>query len=141
LEFGGGDDEEYADNSVFKIEFDSGVVAVGDVLYMSLSSGNHSYDEPNIYFDIVLTDNRGNTAMAHINDFGGVANPVTVNIFSPIFSLVSDTREPVLQMINIPTNAFAGIEGEIVSMEWVFVAGDTRQVLYVDDLMVSRLSA
>jgi len=134
LEFGGEDED--GESPVFRAEFASGAVSAGDILYISLSSGNHSSDDSNIYFEIILTDINNNTASKHINDFGGVANPISVNIFSPLASLVSNNREPVLQMVNIPTSEFNGLTGEIVSMEWVFEVGDTRQTLYADDLKV-----
>jgi len=139
LEFGGEEDEESDDESItptFMMEFEAGTVLAGDVLYMSLSSGNHSDNDPNVYFEIVLTDASGNTASRHINDFGGVANPITVNTFSPLASLLTNNREPVLQMVNIPTSAFDGLAGEIVSMKWIFEVGDVTQTLYVDDLRV-----
>ena len=136
LEFGG-EENEYGP-PVFRAEFASGVVSAGDVLYMSLSSGNPGDNDSNIYFEIILTDINGNSASRHINDFGGVANPITVNIFSPLASLVSNNREPVLQMVSIPTSEFAGITGEIVSMEWAFEVEDTSQTLYIDDLRARR---
>lgn len=120
---------------VFKVDFANGLVSSDDVLYMSISSDNYNR---NIYFEIALTDTGGNRVSRHINDFGGVVNPIPVNIFSPLAALSRNNREPVLQMINIPISEFAGLTGEITSMEWIFEVGDTNQILYVDDLRVRR---
>jgi len=119
---------------VFAAEFAEGVISVGDRLYMSLSSDNTD----NIYFEIRLTDSNGNTATRHINEFGGVTNPIPINIFTPIISSMRSTREPVLQMISIPTNSFTGLQGEIVRMEWIMQTNETLQTLYIDDLRVER---
>ena len=125
---------------VFVAEFADSAIYAGDRLYMSLSSGNSSYDDPDVAFGIRLTDVNGYTATMHINDFGGVVNPIDAHIFSPIMTRIAGggTSEPVLQMVSIPTEYFEGLQGGIVSMEWVFDVAEVGQILYVDDLRVSR---
>ena len=135
LQWGGGENGEIP---IFTAEFAPGAVSVGDTLYMSLSSDNVSASNPNVYFEIRLTDNNGTTATMHINHFGGVTNPIDVNIFTPIMSAISSTREPVLQMISVPTEFFTGLSGGIVSMEWIMETSEHRQTLFVDDLRVAR---
>ncbi|MCL2580284.1 MAG: hypothetical protein FWE32_09710 [Oscillospiraceae bacterium] len=126
---------------VFRTEFAQGTVFVGDSLFMSLSSGNESADDPNISFQIKLTDSEGNTSTMHINDFGGVVNPVDAPVYTPIYLSLIGRSEPVLHMVRIPTEQFGGLQGEIIGMEWIMdIAniGGTGQVLFVDDLRVER---
>ena len=125
---------------ILHAEFAEGTLFASDRLYVSLSSGNQNIDDPNVSFQIRLTDSAGRTSTMHINDFGGVANPIDAHIFTPLSAIVigSNTREPILQMISIPTERFEGLQGEIVSMEWLMDAAGVGQILYVDDLRVAR---
>lgn len=134
--------EKYgAQTPVFKIEFAEGVVTMADRLYISLCSQKESLNEPNVSFQIKLTDSTGRASTISINDFGGVANPIDTPIGKPFFSLLFGEREPVLQMICIPTEQFEGLHGSIVSMEWIMDTVETNidgQTLYADDLRVER---
>jgi len=108
-------DEDNTQIPIFKAEFAESVVTMGDRLYVSLSSANSSYNAPNVFFQIRLTDTHGRTSTMHINDFGGVTNPIDAHIFSPLVAtLGGSTSEPVLQMVGIPTELFEGLQGEIV---------------------------
>ena len=74
-----------------------------------------------------------------IDDFGGVVDPIDAPAFKPIFSLIRGEREPVLQMVCIPTELFEGLSGSVDSMEWVMPAGSVGEegaTLYADDLRV-----
>jgi hypothetical protein len=127
----------------FTAEFAEGAVFVGDKLYISLCSGKESAKEPDVSFQIKLTDGAGHASVLSVNDFGGVANPIDAHVYKPLFSAVVGAREPVMQMICIPTGRFEGLgEGEsIASMEWSMDAssgGKAGQTLYVDDLRVLR---
>lgn len=124
---------------VFQMEFKEGAVSTGDDIFVSLCSGNPSAEA--IRFDIKLTDREGNTAVVDINEFGGVVNPLEVTTAKPLFSALTDSSEPVLQAVCIPTERFEGLSGEIVSMEWTFkpVNGENgEQTLYADDLRVEK---
>jgi hypothetical protein len=124
---------------IFKAEFSENTLLMGDTLYMSLSSGNESI--PNISFKIRLTDSGGRTSIMHINDFGGVVNPIDTPIFTPLYLSIIGRSEPVLQMIHISTERFEGLQGEIVSMEWIMdieATIKTGQTLFVDDLRIGR---
>jgi hypothetical protein len=126
---------------VLTMKFAEDAVSVGDKLYISLCSDRQSAKEPGVSFQIRLTDTFGNNAAMNINDFGGVADPVEARIGKPVFSAIFGTREPVLQMVCIPTERFEGLHGVIVSMEWIMDkadAGKTGQTLYADDLRVDK---
>jgi hypothetical protein len=139
---------EYAEKKnaltpIYKTEFVKGAVSVGDKLYVSLCSGKEKANEPDVSFRINLTDSYGHVSIMSVNDFGGVVNPVNAPIFKPLFSFVLGVREPVLQMICIPTAQFDGLSENIVSMEWIMDVGEiskTGQTLYVDDLQVEKIS-
>jgi len=126
-----------AQTPVFATDFADGVVGVGDVLYVSLGSG--SVNAADTSFQIRLTDASGNTAEKHINDFGGVVNPIETPIFTPIYLSFIGRYEPVLQMVIIPIEQFAGLQGGVVRMEWImdFAENGSTQTLFVDDLRVS----
>ena len=134
--------EKYGSQTpTFKIGFMAGTVSVGDRLYISLCSGKENADEPDVSFEIKLTDSAGNTSIMSINDFGGVINPIEAPVFKPLISAIVGVCEPVLQMVCIPTERFEGLRGDIFSMEWIMDAGEagkTGQVLYADDLRVER---
>lgn len=137
--------EEYADKHngqtpVFKTEFQQGVITSGDKLYVSLCSGKLSPDEENVSFQIKLTDSNGNSSAMNINDFGGVVDPIDAPIAKPLYSMILGTSEPVLQMNCIPTGKFKGLNGEIVSMEWIFDVSTSKngQILYADDLRIEH---
>ena len=134
--------EKYgAQTPVFITEFVPGVVSANDKLYISLCSGKKNSGEPDVSFQIMLTDSFGNNAEMNIDEFGGVVNPIDAPIAKPLFSLIFGESEPVLQMVCIPTDRFDGLQGDIVRMEWVFEvkeAGKKGQTLYVDDLRVEQ---
>jgi len=126
---------------IFKVEFSENTLLMGDTLYMSLSSGNESINDPNTSFQIRLTDSSGRTSTMHINDFGGVVNPIDTPIFTPLYLSIIGRSEPVLQMIHISTERFEGLQGEIVSMEWIMdieATIKTGQTLFVDDFRIGR---
>ena len=126
---------------IFRMEFMAGAVSIGDSLYISLCSGREHADEANMSFQIKLTDSAGNTAIMSINDFGGVINPNVAPVFKPLISAIVGEREPVLQMVCIPTEQFEGLRGDVIGMEWIIDAGEagkTCQILYADDLRVER---
>jgi hypothetical protein len=139
--------EEYTEKygiqtPIYKTEFAEGVVSAGDRLYVSLCSGNVDSGDPEVDFQIRLTDSTGRSSAMSINDFGGVVSPVEVPIYKPLFSEIVGVCEPVLQMVCIPTDSFEGLSGAIVSMEWVMDAenaGKSGHILYADDLRVERL--
>ena len=122
----------------FTMDFTQGTFNTGDTLYMSLSSNNQSINDPNISFQIRLTDNDERTSMMSINEFGGVVNPIETRIYTPILMRLTDMQEPVLQMVSIPTAEFNGIYGEIVRMEWIMDDLDIEQTLFVDALRISE---
>jgi len=138
--------EEYAEKygpqtPVFKTEFAEGAVSVGDRLYVSLCSGNDNSNEPDVSFQIRLTDSTGRTSAMSINDFGGVVNPIDARIYKPLFLEIVGVREPVLQMVCIPTERFDGLSGSITSMEWIMDSVENSkagQTLYADDLRVEK---
>jgi len=138
--------KEYAEKygvqtPIFKTEFANDIVSAGDKLYISLCSGKESANEPDVSFQIKLTDSAGHTSMMSVNDFGGVVNPIDAPVFKPLFSAIIGVREPVLQMICIPTERFEGLRGNIVSMEWIMdTAGISNAglTLYADDLRVAK---
>jgi len=135
-------DKDSTQTPIFKAEFAKSAVCMGDRLYVSLSSGNRNYNNSNVSFQIRLTDAHGRTSTMHINDFGGVTNPIDAHIFSPLAAaIMGSTSEPVLQMVSIPTELFEGLQGEIVSMEWIMETSEAVQTLYVDDLRVERLAS
>jgi len=137
LQWGSADAQE----PVMTADFAESTLFMGDSLYLSLSSGNQSMDDPNVSFQIRLTDSSGRTSTMHINDFGGVTNPIDAHIFSPVISaIMGSTSEPVLQMISIPTEQFEGLQGEIVSMEWIMESMGITQILYIDNLLLKRSS-
>ncbi|MDR2931560.1 MAG: hypothetical protein LBV27_00470 [Oscillospiraceae bacterium] len=137
--------EEYAEKHgpqtpVFTTEFTAGVLAAGDKLYVSLCSGKEGAEKPDVSFKIRLTDSAGNTAERSVNDFGGVVNPLESPIGKPVVSSLVGDREPVLQMVCIPTEQFEGLAGDIVRMEWVLDPVEVSkdgQTMYVDDLRVA----
>ena len=134
--------EKYgAQTPVFITEFAPDVVSAGDKLYISLCSGKKDADEPDVSFQIILADSFGHNSVMGIDDFGGVINPIDAPIGKPPFSLIFGEREPVLQMVCIPTDRFDGLQGDIVRMEWVFDVNEASkkgQTLYVDDLRVEQ---
>jgi len=137
--------KEYAEKyglqtPAFTINFKEGVVSTGDRLYVSLCSGNEDAKDKNISFQIKLTDGAGRVSTMGVDDFGGVVNPIDTPIYKPVFLDIVGKSEPVLQTICIDTGRFDGIEGNIVSMEWIMDAVETSkngQILYVDDLYVA----
>jgi len=141
LQWGG---KEYAEKygpqaPVFKIGFAPGIVSAGDNLYVSLCSGKVHAGAQDVSFLIKLTDSAGHTSTMSADDFGGVANPIEVPIFKPLFIDITGKSEPVLQMIRIATERFDGLNGDIVSMEWIMDTAEISkngQVLYVDDIRV-----
>jgi acetyl esterase/lipase len=132
--------ENFAQNQeppVFRMDFAEGTWSVSDRLFLSMSSGNTNNNDSNISFQIRLTDIDGRTSTKHINDFGGVANPIEARIFTPFLSVImGDTSEPVLQMISISADRFDGLNGEITRMEWIMDNIGTEQVLLIDDLLI-----
>ena len=72
-------------------------ILTGDRIYMSLSSRNENANDSNISFQIRLTDSDGRTSTMHINDFGGVVNPINTLIFTPLYLSIIGRSEPVLQ--------------------------------------------
>jgi hypothetical protein len=132
--------EKYREQShVFAVSFYLGVLPVGGNLYLSLCSGKQKSDEGIISFDIRFMDENGNTAVMNSNDFGGVVDPIDAPISKPLLSALIGVNEPVLQAVCIPTGQFTGLNGDIVSMEWIFNnvnVNEDGQVLYVDDLRV-----
>lgn len=127
---------------VFEVEFEEGVLTVGDKLFLSLCSAEGQHDETNIDFSIQFFDSEGNIAEMSINAFGGVVNPIDAPIAKPLVSSIMGSSEPVLQAVCIPTGRFEGISGEIVKMEWkmnTIETGTNGQTLYVDDLRVEKL--
>jgi len=128
---------------IFRVDFAEDTFFMGDRLYISLGSGNEHDNEPDVSFYIRLTDSNGHTSIKHINDFGGVVNPIDTPIFTPIYLSFIGMREPVLQMVIIPTEQFEGLQGGIVSMEWVMdslVTIGAGQTLFADDLRIGRIS-
>jgi len=126
---------------VFRMCFAQDTLFAGDNLYVSLSSGNTNANDPNVSFQIRLTDSAGNASTMHINDFGGVVNPIDAPIFTPLYLSFIGRSEPVLKMVRIPTERFEELQGEIVSMEWIMdIAEISRdgQTLFIDDLRVKR---
>ena len=124
---------------IFRMEFAEGTLHMGDRLFISLSSGNENSCDQNVSFQIRLTDISGHTSTLNSNDFGGVTNPIDAHIFSPLLSAITgSTREPVLQMVSIPSERFEGLQGEIVSMEWIMNTVGVEQVLFIDDLRIMR---
>ena len=127
---------------VFKSEFkDEYAVITGDTLLLSLCSGNQNTGDPPVTFQIRLTDIDGRTATMSIDDFGGVVNPIESRIYKPLFLGIAGHQEPVLQLVQIPTGNFKGLDGAIIRMEWLMTNENTGKdgaVLYVDDLRVER---
>ncbi len=126
---------------IFNVDFKPDTLYTGDKLYMSLCSDNQSTQEAEVYFDIRLTDSTGSTATMSINDFGGVVNPIDAPISKPLFSAITGSSEPVLQMVCIPTVRFEGLYGEITSMEWLFHnIEDSKdgQTLFIDDMRIEK---
>ena len=124
---------------VFRIDFVESAVSMGDRLYISLCSGNENAGEPNVTFQIRLTDSAGRSSMMSVDDFGGVVDPVDTPIYKPLYLAVIGAREPVLQMVCIPTERFEGLGGSIASMEWIMDPAEVSksgQTLYADDLRV-----
>lgn len=138
--------EEYAEKyehefPVFTFVFADGTLSAGDRLYVSLCSGKEDADTPDVSFNIRLTDSAGNTAEMSVNEFGGVVNPLDAPIGKPIASSIIGEREPVLQMVSIPTERFQGLTGDIVNMEWLMDNAEISkagQILYADDLRVEK---
>lgn len=133
--------KEGEQSPLFEVAFEPDTCYVGDNLYLSLCSGKDNSKEKDVSFDICLTDRNGSSATMSINDFGGVVNPIDAPIAKPLFSSTMGSSEPVLQMVCIPTSQFKGLQGEIISMEWVIDnvnIGEDAQVLYVDDLRVGK---
>jgi dienelactone hydrolase len=119
---------------VFETSFAEGVVTVGDRLYISLTSA-----KDDLSFQIKLTDAEGHTATVSIKEFGGVATPISAPVFKLPLSLLIGDREPILQLVCIPTDRFPGLGGEIVTMEWIMDPPTTGlATLYVDDLRIAR---
>jgi len=137
--------EDYAEKNagqtpVFKMTFKPGVLCTGDDLYVSLGTEKRGPGEGSVSFEIRLTDSEGSSAIMSINDFGGVANHVEAPIAKFPFSFIVGTSEPVLQMVCIQTSRFASLNGDILSMEWIFDNTNSNgktQVLYADDLRKS----
>ena len=132
-----------AQNPVFSVGFADGLVSACDRLYISLCSGKQSSAEQNTSFMIKLTDSSGHSATLSIDDFGGVTAPIDVPIYKPLFLEITGKNEPVLQTICIETERFSGLAGDIVSMEWIMNSAETSDdghVLYVDDLLVEKLT-
>jgi hypothetical protein len=126
---------------IFSIDFSNGTITTGDTIYMSLCSGNENADTPNVSFNIRLTDNSGMISEMSINEFGGVTNPIDAPIGKPIASSIIGKREPVLQMICIPTERFDNLSSDIISMEWIIdntEISNAEQILYADDLRVEK---
>jgi len=126
---------------IFRMDFAENTLFTDDRLYMSLSSGNKNADDPNISFQIRLPDSDGRTSTMHINHFGGVVNPIETPMFTPLHLSIIGRSEPVLQMVRIPIERFEGLQGEIISMEWIMDAAEISrdgQTLFVDDLRVGR---
>jgi len=136
--------EDYAEKNamqtpVFIMAFKPGILSAGDDLYVSLGSEKREPEEGSLSFEIKLTDSEGNSTSMNINDFGGVADHVDASIVKFPLAFMVDASEPVLQMVCIQTSCFAGLNGDIVSMEWVFDntnINDNPQVLYADDLRI-----
>jgi len=141
LQWGG---REYAQKygsqtPVFRIEFTEGIVSAGDKLYVSLCSGKEHAGEHNVSFQIKLTDSAGRISIMSVDDFGGVTDPIDVPIYKPLFLAITGKREPVLQTICIATERFDGLNGSILSMEWVMDTVETSNngyILYVDDICI-----
>ena len=124
---------------IFKFSFNDDVVTRGDKLYLSLCSDKTDSDEANTTFLVKLTDSNGNSSIMSIDDYGGVVDPIDVPIYKPILLEIVGKNEPVLQMICIDTERFEGLDGSIISMEWVMSAKETdisEHTLYVDDFLV-----
>ncbi|MCL1964462.1 MAG: hypothetical protein FWF69_05305 [Firmicutes bacterium] len=138
----GGETDKYAGQApIFKMEFQPDTLCVGDTLSISLCSGERNAHEKGISFQVKLTDSAGNSALMSIDDFGGVVNPVEAPIAKPLLSMILGTQEPVLQSVHIPTDRFEGLQGDIVSMEWIFDdlrGSENGHILYADDLRVEK---
>ena len=143
LSWGGGayDNNAAGDPPVYETMFLPGTVSVGNDILVSLCSGNTGKNEPDVTFQIRLTDSAGNSATMSVDDFGGVVNPVRAPIAKPPLTLFISESEPVLQMVRICTERFEGLQGNIISMEWIFEGAPTGAgggTLYADDLRVER---
>ncbi|MCL2189673.1 MAG: hypothetical protein FWC16_11920 [Defluviitaleaceae bacterium] len=124
---------------IFTMDFAENTFFTGDILYVSLSSNNANKSDPNVSFQIKLTDEAGRTSILNINDFGGVGNPLETPMFSPLYLSIVGRSEPVLQMVRIPTAFFDGLQGEITRMEWIMnTTNAAEQTLFVDDLRITR---
>ena len=134
--------EKYGSQApVFRMDFAENAVSAGDRLYVSLCSGKEQTGEPGVSFQIRLTDSAGRSALMSIDDFGGVVDPVETPIYKPLYLDVIGKREPVLQMVCIPTERFEGLSGSIASMEWIMDTEEPSkagQILYADDLRVGK---
>ncbi len=80
---------------------------------------------------------------SHANKRGSIFTIVLFDapIGKPTISATTGGREPVLQMLRIPTERFACFMEDIVRMEWIMNIEETNKtehILYADDLRVGK---
>ena len=125
---------------VFNIDISSDLnIETQNKLYISLCSGDE--DRKNeVSFMIRLTDDNGSIAELPIKSFGGVPHSLYAPIYKFPFNSMIKNSEPVLQALCIPLNAFDGLSGKIIKIEWIFNNTDStnKHILYIDDIRIQK---